>query len=223
MDKGVGVGKFCRCNDFFIGGVKFSVTDVFHHGCGKQVCILQYDTERVAQVIFFDLVDVDAIVTDLTILDIVETVDQVCDRGLSGTGTSDKCDLLTRCCIEVYIVEHDLIRVITEIDIIKDYVTFQLDIIHTAVCLMGMFPCPHTGALFGFDDLPVFFSGADECNITVIYFRLFVEQFKDSLRTGKRHDNIVELHTKLVDRLAEALIIGKETCKFSKSKATYTV
>ena len=64
MDKGVGVGKFCRCNDFFIGGVKFSITDVFHHGCGKQVCILQYDTERVAQVIFFDLVDVDAIVTD---------------------------------------------------------------------------------------------------------------------------------------------------------------
>lgn len=67
------------------------------------MCILQYDTERVAQVIF-DLVDVDAIVADFTILDIVETVDQVCDRGLSGTGTSDKCDLLTRCCIEVYIV-----------------------------------------------------------------------------------------------------------------------
>ena len=120
-------------------------------------------------------------------------------------------------------MEHDLIRVITEIDIIKDHVTFQFDIIDTAVCLMGMLPCPHTGTLFGFNDLTVFFSGTHESDIAVVSFRFLVEQFKDTLRTGKRHDNIVELHTKLVDRLAEALIIGKETCKFSKSKATYTV
>ena len=30
-----------------------------------------------------------------TILDIVETVDQVCDRGLSGTGRSVDCDCIT--------------------------------------------------------------------------------------------------------------------------------
>ena len=72
------------------------------------MCILQYDAERVAQVIFFDLVDVDAVVTDLSVLDIVETVDQVCDGGLSGTGAADKGDFLTRSRIEIYIVENDL-------------------------------------------------------------------------------------------------------------------
>ena len=48
--------------------------------------ILQYDTQRLTQIRFFDLVDIDAVVTDLTILNIIKTVDQVRDRGLSGTG-----------------------------------------------------------------------------------------------------------------------------------------
>ena len=148
MDEGVCVGKFCSCNDLFIGGIKFSVTDVFHDSCGKQVCILQYDAEGMTQIVFFNLIDIDTIVADLTILNIIETVDQVRDRSLSGTGTSDKSNLLTRCCVEVYIVEHDLIRVITEINIIKDNIAFQLDIIDTAVSLMCVFPCPHTGTFF---------------------------------------------------------------------------
>lgn len=46
--------------------------------------VLQHDSERVAQVIFFDLVDIDAVIADLAVLDIVETVDQVGDGRLSG-------------------------------------------------------------------------------------------------------------------------------------------
>lgn len=46
--------------------------------------ILQHDSERVAQVIFFDLVDIDTVIADLAVLDIVETVDQVGDGRLSG-------------------------------------------------------------------------------------------------------------------------------------------
>ena len=38
--------------------------------------ILQYDTQRLPQIRFFDLVDIDAVITDLTILNIIETVDQ---------------------------------------------------------------------------------------------------------------------------------------------------
>ena len=45
-------------------------------------------SERVAQVIFFDLVDIDAVIADLAVLDIVETVDQVGDGRLSGAGAA---------------------------------------------------------------------------------------------------------------------------------------
>ena len=58
-----------------------------------------------AQVIFFELIDINAVVTDLTVLNVVETVDQVCDRCFSGTGTSDKSNLLTRSSKKVYIVQ----------------------------------------------------------------------------------------------------------------------
>ena len=65
--------------------------------------ILQHDSERVAQVIFFDLVDIDTVIADLAVLDIVETVDQVGDGRLSGTGAADKGNFLTRRSVEIYV------------------------------------------------------------------------------------------------------------------------
>ena len=49
-----------------------------------------------SEVGFFDLVDVNAVITDLTVLNIIKAVDQVGDRCLSGTGGADKGDLLSR-------------------------------------------------------------------------------------------------------------------------------
>ena len=48
------------------------------------------------QIIFFDLIDIDTIVADLAVCNIVETVDQIGDRRLSGTGRTDKGDFLAR-------------------------------------------------------------------------------------------------------------------------------
>ena len=59
-----------------------------------------------AQVSFFDLMDVDAVIADLAILNIVEAVDQVGDGGLAGTGGADKGDLLARTAIQVDVVQH---------------------------------------------------------------------------------------------------------------------
>ena len=83
--------------------------------------VLQHDSERVAQVIFFDLVDIDAVIADLAVLDIVETVDQVGDGRLSGAGAADKGNFLTRS-VEIYVVKNGLLWNIAEIDIIKYHV-----------------------------------------------------------------------------------------------------
>ena len=58
--------------------------------------ILQNDPERSAQICFFDLVDIDPVITDLSVLDIIKTVDQIGDRCLTGSGRADKRDLLSR-------------------------------------------------------------------------------------------------------------------------------
>ena len=53
--------------------------------------ILQYDPKGMTQVVFFDLINVNAVVADLAILNIVEAVDQVGDGGLAGTGGEYIC------------------------------------------------------------------------------------------------------------------------------------
>ena len=85
--------------------------------------ILQYDTQRLPQIRFFDLVDIDAVITDLTILNIIETVDQVRDRSLAGTGGAYKCNLLTGLCIHLDVMQHDLVIIVAEVHIIEYYFT----------------------------------------------------------------------------------------------------
>lgn len=63
--------------DLLIGCIKISVTDIVADGSGKQMGILQDNTEGAAQIIFFDLGDIDAVIADFSLLNIVETVDQV--------------------------------------------------------------------------------------------------------------------------------------------------
>ena len=85
--------------------------------------ILQYDTQRLPQIRFLDLVNIDAVVTDLTILNIIETVDQVRDRSLAGTGGAYKCNLLTGLCIHLDVMQHDLVIIVAEVHIIEYYFT----------------------------------------------------------------------------------------------------
>ena len=51
-----------------------------------------------------------AVVEDLTLLDVVEAVDQVGDGGLTGAGRTDESDLLARTAVEVDVVQDDLAR-----------------------------------------------------------------------------------------------------------------
>ena len=76
-----------------------------------------------AQIIFFDLCNVDSIVADLTFLNIVETIDQVGDRCLSCTSRSDKRKLLSRFCIQADIMKDCLVLIISKGYVFKSYIT----------------------------------------------------------------------------------------------------
>lgn len=58
--------------------------------------ILKNNPQGTPQICLFDLINIDAIIADLTILDIIEPVDQIRNGCLSGSGRSDECDLLSR-------------------------------------------------------------------------------------------------------------------------------
>ena len=64
-DEIVRVGDLRRADAVLIRRVQPAVADVFHHGAGKQMRVLQDDTERPAEVILLDIAHVDAVIGDV--------------------------------------------------------------------------------------------------------------------------------------------------------------
>ena len=204
------VGKFCRGDTFLIGRLEVTVTDVFHNRTRKEVRVLKNDAQRVTQIALLDLVDVDIVVADLTVGDIVEAVDQVRDRGLTCTGRTNESDLLTRLCVQRDIVEDLFLAVVAEVDIEETNVALNFGISQCAV-LMRMLPSPYVGGslerVFSvmrtlerkcfffryFGETVAFLLAVNERNVSVVFLRLFVEEFEDTVRTGHRHDDRVHL------------------------------
>ena len=206
LDKSVRVGEFCCLVYFFIRCVQLAVADVFFDRSGEQVRILEHDAQRMAQVRFLDLVNVNVVIPDLAVSHIIEPVDQVGDGGLAGAGGSDEGDLLTRLRVQRQVVEHHVIRRVTECHIVETHIAFQFLISDGAVRLVRMLPRPQAGALFALGDIAVrVFLRVDQFYIAVVYLRLFIHHVEDSLRACQRHDDGVKLLRHLHERLGKAL------------------
>ena len=143
-------------------------------------------------------------------MNIVKPVDQICNGCLSGSCTADKGHFLSRRSIQLDIVQHNFIRCIAKVYIVKHHVTRQAGISHRTIAVR-MFPCPTASALFAFYKGTVgLFLDIHQGNIALVRFRFFIQQRKDALRACKRHDNAVELLADLRDRLRKALIERQE-------------
>ena len=223
-DETVRVRKSCRCIDLLVRSIKLAVADILHDCIRKEVSILQNDTERSAEVRLFDLIYVDRIIADLTVLNIIEAIDQVGDSRLAGTGGSDKCNFLSRLRIKLDIVEDHLIVVITEIHAVHDDVSLLKLIGRGAFRFVEMLPRPSSRMLLRLGDVSVLIDDrVHQHDIALIILRLLIEKSEDTIRAGKCHDDRVQLLRNLVDRHGKALIKGKEGSKLADRKTSATV
>ena len=117
-------------------------------------------------------------------------------------------------------MQYNLLIIITEIHTIEYDFTFHLHIIHTAIILMCMFPCPALGSFFTLCELSVFFFRIDQCYIAFIQLFFFIHQTEDTISPGHCHNDCIHLHTDLIDRHTEALIKCQETRQSSKRKSS---
>ena len=85
--------------------------------------ILKHDAKRVSQCIFLYLSHINSIVNHRSSLHIIKAVDQVGDRGFSGSGRSDKSNFLSRFCIQADILQDHMLFRITKINIFKTDIT----------------------------------------------------------------------------------------------------
>ena len=199
LNETVGIGELSCCLNLFISCIEFTVSDVLHNRSRKEMRILKNYSKRPAQICFFDLVDIDIVVSDLTVLDIIESVDKICDGGLACTGGAYKSYLLSGLCMEHNVVKDHLLICVSEINIIKGNITFHGLIGCCIVCLVVMLPCPVSCVMICLDDLSVFLLRVYQHYITVISLSRLIKELKYSVSSGQRHDDGVELHTYLVD------------------------
>ena len=103
-DKGMGRCHLRRLNNLLVGGIKASVPDIFHNRSRKQMRILKHHGNVAAQVVPLNMADINAVDGDGPALDIVEAVDEVRDRRLSGSRGTHEGDLLSRPRVEADIL-----------------------------------------------------------------------------------------------------------------------
>jgi len=199
-DEAVGVGQL-RCGaDLLIRGVQLAVADVVGHGAGEQMGILQHNAQRTAQGVLCDVLHVDAVVGDNTLLHVVEAVDEVGDGGLARTGRAHKGDLLPGLGEQGHIVEHRLFPIVGEGHVVKAHVAPQL---HQRA--VRLFPGPVAGAPLRLRQGIAVFLHADDDGLALIGLGLFVHDGEDALGAGRRGQQGVDLLADLAHRLAHLL------------------
>ena len=126
-DEVVGIGQGGGRLHLFIRGIQIAVTDVLPDGAGEEVGVLQHDAQAAPQVRLADVVDGDAVVTDLAVGNVVEPVDQVGDGGLAGAGGTHEGQLLAGLGKEADVVEDGLALLIGEVHMVEPHVAGELD------------------------------------------------------------------------------------------------
>ena len=145
-DKIVRAGELSRGYTFLVGGVQLAVADIVHDRARKQVRVLQYYAERAAQVGFFYLVDVDAVVAHFAVGDVVKPVEQVGYRSFARARRADESDLLPRLGVDGNVAKHRLALFVLEVDLGKHNVAAKPRIRDCAVAVRVL-PRPFVGAL----------------------------------------------------------------------------
>ena len=195
----MGVGQLGGGDHVLVRGVQLAVSDIIHHRAGKQVGILEHHAQTAPQIGLADLPHVDAIVKDLALVDIVETVDQVGNGGFACACGAYKGDLLAGLSVEGYVVQYQFILHIAKVHVNQSHIPLQPGIVHLAVLIYPL-PSPFACADLALRQGAVrLFPHPDQGDRTFIGFRRFIHQLEDPLGACQGHYHGIELLGDLVD------------------------
>ena len=153
-DEVVGIDQLCGLDAFFVGGVEPSVAYVFHNGPGEEVCLLQHNAERAAEVGLADAAYGQLVVVDHSVLDVVESVNEVDDGGLSCTRSSHDGNLLTSLGVERDVEKHlfGWLLAVEGWRVGKVHAEEVYLALLTGIVALAVFPSPDVGLLLRLGD-----------------------------------------------------------------------
>ena len=170
----MGICSLCSGNAFFIGCIQATISNIIHNRSSEQVDILQNHSHRTPQICLTDFINVDVVVPHLSVCNIIEPINQVGNRGFSGTRCPNKGNLLPRLCIQADIMQNNLFRHIAKVHMFHLHIALQLRISHSSI-LMRMLPCPKMRTMVGFAKVTVCIPfRIDQMHIAFILLWLFI-------------------------------------------------
>ena len=149
--------------------------------------ILKNHSQRTAKVVFFYLIQRNPIVQNPSVFcrNIIKAGKQVYHRCLSASGRTDKCNFLTRFCVNADIMKNSFILPVAKRNVIKNNFAVQANKVIVCVVL----PRPFAGIR---KRLNQFFFAVNFClvcihqkNSSVICFRQFVYRTENPFCAGK--------------------------------------
>jgi len=109
----------CRTEYPVHGNVLIAEPDVVLHGAGKDEHILQHHANPAAQILQGHVPGVDAIQEHGAGRGLVQTIDQVDQRGFACAGRADHRHFFSWFDGEIYILEHQMILIVAKGDLMK--------------------------------------------------------------------------------------------------------
>ena len=170
-----------------------------------------------------NLLHIDAVVAQLAVGNVIKTIDEIRDGGLSGTGGAHQSDLLTGLRVDGDVMQNGLFLGIAKIHIFENHIALQRLVICLSGILMIMLPGPAAGPFAAFCQRAVLLMRIHQHHIALVLLRRGIQQPEDTLRTGQCHDHVVELHADLVDGHGEALVEGQEAGQGADGEANTLV
>ena len=134
----VDICHFCCVNYFVFSGSQRSVTDVFKNTAGKQPGILKNERKQAAKITSVHVPDINSVNFDGPAVHIVETKQQIHQRGLSSTGRPDNRNHLSGLYLEADIFHQKFICV-TKLHVVKCYVSLNLGDIDLNTAFLYLF------------------------------------------------------------------------------------
>ena len=110
-----------RCNNLLIRGIEPAVADIFHDTAFEQPRILQHHTKGIAKLSAVEIPDIVVIQKNGSAVYIIITHQQLNHRRFSCSGRADNGNFLTRFYLRAEIMNDDLVRIVSELYMIKGY------------------------------------------------------------------------------------------------------
>ena len=142
----ISTSKLCSLYAVFVSGVKTTVANVVQNGAREEVNVLKNNAKRATQRALLNLVDVDAVVANLTVFNVIEAVEQVSNGCFTCTCCTNKGNLLTRFCINRNIMQYGVAWLVAKVNIKETNVTLDWSV-GNGVIAMWILPSPVTGAV----------------------------------------------------------------------------